>query len=101
MCFPMKYAKFIRKPVLKNICERLLLDPFDFVWNTSYQIFKSNFAGCKLAVDTSHIILEFLCNILIDMINMMKRFLHKFPHRNVKNSLLSYNVSLKGTKMKI
>ena len=25
LCFPMKFAKFLRTPVLKNICERLLL----------------------------------------------------------------------------
>ena len=24
-CFPMKFAKFLRTPILKNICERLLL----------------------------------------------------------------------------
>ena len=24
-CFPAKFAKFLRKPILKNICERLLL----------------------------------------------------------------------------
>ena len=24
-CFPVKFAKFLRKPTFKNICERLLL----------------------------------------------------------------------------
>ena len=24
-CFPMKFAKFLRTPILRNICERLLL----------------------------------------------------------------------------
>ena len=24
-CFPVKFAKFLRKPILKNICERLLM----------------------------------------------------------------------------
>ena len=24
-CFPVKYAKFLRTPILKNICKRLLL----------------------------------------------------------------------------
>ena len=27
-CFPVKFAKFSRAPILKNICERLLLDVF-------------------------------------------------------------------------
>ena len=31
-CFPMKYVKFLRTPILKNICERLLL--FDSPQNT-------------------------------------------------------------------
>ena len=25
-CFPIKFAKYLRTPVLKNICQRLLLD---------------------------------------------------------------------------
>ena len=25
-CFPVKFAKFLGTPILKNICERLLLD---------------------------------------------------------------------------
>ena len=32
-CFPMKFAKFLRIPILKNICERLLLKI------SNYQVF--------------------------------------------------------------
>ena len=38
-CFPMNTAKFLRAPVLKNICERLLLiEGFLFIWQVKYII---------------------------------------------------------------
>ena len=34
MCFPVIIAKFLRIPILKNICERLLLFIQKICWNT-------------------------------------------------------------------
>ena len=30
MCFPVKFAKFLRGPILKNICQRLLLKLYEY-----------------------------------------------------------------------
>ena len=35
-CFPVKFTKFLRTPILKNSCERLLLQTESFKWNNSY-----------------------------------------------------------------
>ena len=32
MCFPVKFEKFLRTPILKNICEQLLLNLSEFIW---------------------------------------------------------------------
>ena len=37
-CFPVKFGKFLRTPILKNVCERLL--PFRLQWPTSILILK-------------------------------------------------------------
>ena len=38
-CFPVKFEKYLRSPILKNICERLLLNSQQF----TFFIFTNNF----------------------------------------------------------
>ena len=37
-CFPVKFAKFLRAPVCKNICEQLLLKDFFVIKQFSHKI---------------------------------------------------------------
>ena len=44
-CFPVKFGKFLRTPILRNICERLL--PSRLQWPTSILILKLQWSGIK------------------------------------------------------
>ena len=39
-CFPMNFGKFLRTPILKNICERLLLHTLGFFYKLGWAIAK-------------------------------------------------------------
>ena len=50
-CSPVKFAKFLRTPILKNICERLFLFKYEYkykenIWNGRKHIM-SPFDGSK------------------------------------------------------
>ena len=54
-CFPVKFAKFLRTPILRNIWERLLLTPIKFrlIWRltmTSTKKVHINFIKCDIVI---------------------------------------------------
>ena len=51
-CFPVNIAKFLRTPILKNICERLLLQPAALGWVTSTSMYLSLMGRTIISIGT-------------------------------------------------
>ena len=55
-CFPVKFAKFLKTPILKNICERLLLNLsrcYASPWNDFKETYKTEKRIFKMAKSTT------------------------------------------------